>query len=81
MLIFGAQIACQQTFLALGQARISLMLACLRKLVLLVPLIWLLPNFFQDKVFAVLLAEPVSDILATITTTTCFYLFVKRITH
>jgi putative MATE family efflux protein len=81
MLIFGAQIACQQTFLALGQARISLMLACLRKLVLLVPLIWILPNFFQDKVFAVLLAEPVSDILATITTTTCFYLFVKRITH
>ena len=78
MLVFGAQIACQQTFLALGQARISLLLACLRKLVLLVPLIWILPNFFQDKVFAVLLAEPVSDILATITTTTCFYLFIKK---
>lgn len=78
MLVFGAQIACQQTFLALGQARISLLLACLRKLVLLVPLIWLLPNFFQDKVFAVLLAEPVSDILATLTTTICFYLFVKH---
>ena len=81
MLIFGAQIACQQTFLALGKAKISLVLSCLRKIVLLVPLIWLLPHFFQDKVFAVLLAEPISDVLATVTTTTCFYLFVKHISR
>lgn len=79
MLIFGAQIACQQTFLALGKAKISLVLSCLRKIVLLVPLIWLLPNFFSDKVFAVLLAEPISDVLATVTTTICFYLFVKHL--
>ena len=47
--VFGAQIACQQTFLALGQAKISLFLALLRKVVLLVPLIYILPNLFQDK--------------------------------
>jgi len=70
--IFGAQIACQQSFMALGQAKISLFLACLRKLILLIPLIFILPFFFENKVFAVFLAEPVSDIIAAIVTTTVF---------
>lgn len=70
----GAQICCQQSFMALGQAKISLLLACLRKIVLLIPLILLLPFFFADKVFAVLLAEPISDILAAVITTACFLL-------
>ena len=70
----GAQICCQQSFMALGQAKISLLLACLRKIVLLIPLILLLPQFFADKVFAVFLAEPVSDILAAVITTACFLL-------
>ena len=70
----GAQICCQQSFMALGQAKISLLLACLRKIVLLIPLILLLPHFFSDKVFAVFLAEPVSDILAAVITTACFLL-------
>lgn len=70
----GAQICCQQSFMALGQAKISLLLACLRKIVLLIPLILLLPFFFADKVFAVFLAEPISDILAAVITTTCFLL-------
>lgn len=70
----GAQICCQQSFMALGQAKISLLLACLRKIVLLIPLILLLPNFFANKVFAVFLAEPVSDILAAVITTACFLL-------
>ena len=69
-----AQICCQQSFMALGQAKISLLLACLRKIVLLIPLILLLPHFFSDKVFAVFLAEPVSDILASVITTACFLL-------
>lgn len=56
--IFGIQIACQQTFVALGNAKASLFLAVLRKIILLVPLIYILPNFFADKVFAVFLAEP-----------------------
>lgn len=44
--MFGIQIACQQTFLALGKATISLVLALLRKIVLLIPLIFILPTFF-----------------------------------
>lgn len=69
----GFQLSCQQAFVALGQAKISLFLACLRKLILLIPLIFILPNFFTDKVFAVFLAEPVSDILAACVTTVMFF--------
>lgn len=68
----GFQISCQQSFMALGQAKVSLLLACLRKIVLLIPLIFLLPMFFENKVFAVFLAEPVSDILAAFVTTVTF---------
>lgn len=71
--IFGAQIACQQTFVALGKAVHSLFLAVLRKIILLIPMIYILPHFFEDKVFAVFLAEPVSDTLAVITTVTLFF--------
>lgn len=78
MTIFGSQIACQQTFLALGQAKISLMLALLRKIVLLIPLIFILPNFFENKLLGVLIAEPVADIIAVITTVTCFIIFYKK---
>ncbi len=68
----GFQVCCQQSFMALGQAKVSLLLACLRKIVLLIPLIFILPHFLSDKVFAVFLAEPVSDILAAIVTTITF---------
>lgn len=68
----GFQISCQQSFMALGQAKVSLLLACLRKIILLIPLIFILPHFLPDKVFAVFLAEPVSDILAAATTTITF---------
>ncbi|HSQ88287.1 MATE family efflux transporter [Romboutsia sp.] len=76
--ILGAQIACQQTFLALGQAKISLLLALLRKIVLLIPLIFILPMFMQDKLLAVLLAEPIADITAALTTIICFTIFYKK---
>lgn len=78
--MFGAQIACQQTFLALGQAKISLVMALLRKIVLLVPLIFILPTFVNEgnKLAAVLAAEPVSDILAALTTVTVFIIFYKK---
>ena len=46
----GFQVSCQQSFMALGQAKVSLLLACLRKIVLLIPLIFILPNFFDNKV-------------------------------
>ncbi len=74
----GAQIACQQTFLALGQAKASLFFACFRKLILMIPLIFILPVFFEDKLMAVFLAEAVSDLLAaTATTVTFLALFPK----
>ena len=69
---FGAQIACQQSFMALGQAKVSLFLACLRKIFLLIPLIFILPVFSENKVFGVFLAEPISDIIAATVTTIVF---------
>lgn len=72
-MIFGIQIACQQTFIALGNAKTSLFLACLRKIILLIPLIYILPCFFENKVMAVFLAEPVADFIAVATTATLFY--------
>ena len=76
--IFGIQIACQQTFIALGNAKTSLFLAALRKIILLIPLIYILPHFFANKVIAVFLAEPVADLLAVATTATMFSIQFKR---
>ena len=76
--IFGIQIACQQTFIALGNAKTSLFLAILRKIILLIPLIYILPYFFTNKAFAVFLAEPVADFLAVTTTATLFSLQFRR---
>lgn len=70
--IFGIQIACQQTFIALGKAKESIFLALLRKVILLIPLIYILPLFFADKTMAVFLAEPVADTLAVTTTAILF---------
>ena len=65
--------------MALGQAKISLIMALLRKVILLIPMIFILPNFFTDKVFAVFLAEPVSDIIAAAVTTTTFFVFFRKL--
>ena len=78
ILIFGAQCACQNTFVALGNAKCSFFLACLRKLILLIPLIYLLPHFFEDKVMAVFLAEPVADVLAVSTTVIMFTVVFRK---
>ena len=75
----GFQISCQQAFMALGQAKISLLLACLRKLILLIPLIFILPLFMEDQVLAVFLAEPVSDIVAAAVTTATFFTFFRKL--
>lgn len=75
----GFQISCQQSFMALGQAKVSLLLACLRKIILLIPFIFILPVFFENKVFAVFLAEPVSDIIAAAVTTITFLTQFNRI--
>lgn len=77
--IFGAQIACQQTFIALGNAKTSLFLAVLRKIILLIPLIFILPQFLSNQVMAVFLAEPVADFLAVCTTVTLFTISFRKI--
>lgn len=78
ILLLGAQLSCQQTFLSLGQAKISLVLALLRKIVLLIPLIYILPIFFGDKLKGVLMAEPFADIIAALCTISCFIFFYKK---
>lgn len=69
----GIQIACQQTFVALGNAKYSLFLALLRKIILLIPLIYILPAMIADKLFAVFLAEPVADFMAVSITAIVFF--------
>ena len=77
--LFGIQMAVQQTFVSLGQAKQSLFIACLRKIILLIPLIYILPNFFEDKVFAVFLAEPVADFVSVAVAATLFFFSIKGI--
>lgn len=75
---FGAQCGFQQSFLALGQAKVSVLLALLRKIVLLIPLIYILPMFFENKLFGVFVAEPIADILAAVVTTISFLVWSRR---
>ena len=70
---FSIQMSVQQTFTALGKAKASLFIACLRKIILLIPLIYILPHFFENKVFAVFLAEPLSDSISIIASAITFY--------
>lgn len=72
MCLLGAQTACQQTFLALGESLISMFLALLRKVILLMPLALILPIVTGWGVWGLLIAEPISDILAVSTTVTMF---------
>lgn len=77
--IFGIQMACQFTFISIGNAGASIMVAVMRKFVLLLPLIYLMPKIFQEnKAQAVYLAEPVADILAVIFTVILFYFQFRR---
>lgn len=78
LVFFGIQMAVQQTLIALGKAKASLFIACLRKVILLVPLIYILPNFFENKVFAVFLAEPVSDAISIITASIVFFFVFRK---
>lgn len=76
--IFGIQTACQMTFLALGRALQSILVAVFRKIVLLLPLIYTVPLFFEDKTMAVYLAEPICDILAVSFTAIVFSIYFKK---
>jgi len=70
--LFGAQVACQMTFVSLGNAKSSILVAVTRKFFLLLPLIYLLPRILKDPVMAVYTAEPIADLCAVAFTVTLF---------
>lgn len=76
MMIFGLQNGIQPTFLALGQAKISLFIAVFRKIILLIPLAIIFPRFFG--VMGVYYSEPVSDMLSAVTATILFLCNIKK---
>lgn len=79
MVTFGIQIACQMTFTALGKAVNSIVVAVVRKFILLIPLIYMMPMFFTNQTMGVYAAEPVADIIAVIFTTILFSIQFKKI--
>lgn len=72
--LFGIQIACQMTFTALGNAKASIIVAVMRKFILLLPLIYMMPHLYTaDLTKAVFMAEPVADVLAVAFTGVLFF--------
>ena len=74
MCIFGIQIACQMTFTSLGKAAHSILVAVVRKFVLLLPLIYIMPHIVSDSTKAVFMAEPIADVIA-VTFTAVLFIF------
>ncbi len=80
MFLFGLQIACQMTFVAIGYAKSSIIVAVMRKFVLLLPLIFILPQIFTaDRTMAVYLAEPVADAFAVTFTAILFFVQFRKV--
>lgn len=75
--IFGIQMACQSAFMGMGQAKISLFLALLRKVILLIPLAIVLPRFFG--VIGIYYSEPIADVIAALTTAVLFWINFEKI--
>lgn len=79
LLLFGIQISCQMTFTSMGNAKASILVAVMRKFVLLIPLIFIMPMIFtEDKTSAVYLAEPVADFFAVTFTAILFTFQFKK---
>lgn len=77
-IIMGANSTFQQTYTSLGFGKRSFFFAFYRKIILLIPLIYFLPNVISNGVLAVMLAEPISDLLTTITNSFSFKSFIKK---
>ena len=77
-ILIGIQMASLQTLMALGKAGTSTFLSLLRKVFLLIPFIYIFPGFIEDKVFAVILAEPVADVISVSATIIIFSIQFKR---
>ena len=75
--IFGIQCACQTSFISLGQAKVSLFIALLRKIILLIPLAVILPKFMG--VMGIYRAEPIADVISVLTTSAVFIITVKKV--
>ena len=76
--IFGIQIACQMTFVSIGNAPCSIIVAIVRKFVLLLPLIYIMPQLIADKTMGVYTAEPVADMIAVTFTAILFTIQFKK---
>ena len=79
LLIYGIQVACQYSFVALDQARTAIFLTIWRKIILLIPLIFILPHVWSNSIMGVFLAEPIADTIAVCTTAPMFYRYYRRL--
>ena len=79
LLIYGVQVACQYSFVALDQAPKAIFLTIWRKIILLIPLIFLMPNLWPDAVTGVYMAEPIADTIAVCTTAPMFYAYYRKL--
>lgn len=74
MPLFGIQMAAQMTFTSIGYAKNAIIVACMRKFILILPLIYILPAIMKsNQTFAVFLSEPISDLISVIFSSTLFY--------
>ena len=78
LFLFGIQIACQMTFTSLGKAVNSIVVAVVRKFVLLIPLIYIMPHLVSNKTVGVYMAEPIADIIAVLFTSVLFAVQFKK---
>ena len=79
VLLMGLQISCQQTFIAFGNAKTSCFLAIFRKILVLIPLIYILPHLMSNKVRAVFMAEPIADVIAVTMTVILFVINFRKV--
>lgn len=79
LFIYGIQVTCQYSFVALDQAPKAIFLTIWRKIIILIPLIFILPHFMPDAVTGVYLAEPIADTVAVCTTAPMFYFYYRKL--
>ena len=79
LFLYGIQVACQYSFVALDQAKKAIFLTIWRKIILLIPLIFILPHVLSDSVVGVYLAEPIADTIAVCTTAPMFYFYYRTL--
>lgn len=80
MLLFGIQMACQMTFMSIGNAKSSIIVAVMRKFILLLPLIYIVPQIWKsNQTMAVYLAEPIADFLAVSFTAVLFFFQFRKV--